>query len=71
MRGAVPDKEAVRIVALGEDHGAHVYAFLSKPADKRLRRSLSTAVPIGIKNQVDGSRTVAELAELARIEIGT
>ena len=58
-------------MALREDHDAHVYAFLSKPADKRLRRSLSTAVPIGIKSQVDGSRAVAELAKLARIQIGT
>ena len=68
---AVPDKEAVRIVALRQNHGAHLYTFLCKPADKRLSRLLTTAVAIGIKSHEDGSRTVAELAELACIEIGT
>ena len=71
VRIAALNKEAVRIVALGQRHGAHVYALLAESADKRLCRLLATAVPIGIKGQVDGSRTVAELAELARIEIGT
>jgi hypothetical protein len=40
-----------------------------EPAGKRLSRLLTTAVAIGIKGQVNGSRTVAELAKLARIEI--
>ena len=33
-------------------------------------RSLAAAVLVGIKGQIDGSRTVAELPELACIEIG-
>ena len=69
MRIAALDEEAVRIMAVGQRHGAHVYALLAEPAGKRLRRLLAAAVGIGIKGQVDGSRTVAELAELARIEI--
>src|ERR1700674_4174631 len=70
-RVAALDKEAVRIMAIGQRDRAHVYALLGEPADKRLSRLLTTAVPIGIKSQVESSRTVAELAELARIEIGT
>ena len=56
-------------MAVGQRDCAHVYALLAEPAGKRLRRLLTTAVPIGIKGQIDGSRTVAELAKLARIEI--
>ncbi len=67
---AVPEKEAVRILTVWQNHGARLYTFLGKPADKRLSRFLTTAVGIGIKGHVDGSRTVTELAELARIEIG-
>ena len=69
-RIAVLDEEAVRIVAVGQRYGTHIYALLGEPAGKRLRRLLTTAVAISIKGQVDGSRTVAELPELARIEIG-
>jgi hypothetical protein len=61
------DEEAVRIMAVGQRDGAHVYALLGKPADKRLSRLLTTAVAIGIKDEVDRSRTAAELAKLARI----
>ena len=57
-------------MTVGKRHGAHVYALLAEPADKRSSRLLTTAVPISIKSQIDSSRTVAELAELARIEIG-
>src|SRR5215471_10111919 len=64
------DEIAVRIVALWQRDCASCYTVLPKAARKRFRGTLTTAVPIGIKSQVDGSRTVAELAELARIEIG-
>ena len=57
-------------MAIGQRYGAHVYALLGEPADKRLSRLLTTTVVICIKSQVDGSCAVAELAELARIEIG-
>src|SRR5260370_33683716 len=58
-------------MAVGQRHGTHVHAVFGEPRDKRLSRLLTTAVGVGIKGQVDGSRTVAELAELARIEIGS
>ena len=57
-------------MALGQRYGAHVDALLGEPAGKRLSRLLTTTVLVGIKGQVDGSWTVAELTELARIEIG-
>src|SRR5205814_8460721 len=69
-RIAALHKEAVRIMAVGQRHGAHIYAMLAQSRDKRLSRLLTAAVVVGIKSQVDGSRTVAELAELARIKIG-
>ena len=36
-----------------------------------LRRLLAAAVGVGIKGQIDGSRGVAELPKLARIEMGS
>jgi len=36
-----------------------------------LRSLLAAAVGVGIKGQVDGSGTVAQLPELARIELGS
>ena len=42
-----------------------------EPAGKRLRRLLAAAVAVGIKGQIDGSGTVAELPELARIEMSS
>src|SRR5215469_9962789 len=68
-RITAPDKEAVRIMALGQRHGAHVYALIGELAGKRLRRSLAAAIHIGIKGQVDSSRTVAELPILVHIEM--
>jgi len=44
--------------------------LLSEPAGKRLRRLLTTAIGVGVKGQIDGSRGVAELPKLARIEMG-
>ena len=70
-RIAALDKEAVRIMAVGQRDGANVYALLGEPAGKRLRRLLAAAVRVGIKGQIDGSRTVAELPKLARIEMGS
>jgi hypothetical protein len=37
------NEEAVRIMAVGQRYGAHVYALLGEPADKRLSRLLTTA----------------------------
>ena len=64
------DKEAVRIMSVGQCHGTHMDALLGQPASQRLSRLLTTTIRIGIKGQVDGSWTVAELAELAGIEMG-
>ena len=58
-------------MTIGQRHSAHVYALLAESADKRLSHLLTAAVPVGIKRQVDGLRTITELAKLARIEIGT
>ena len=59
MSIAAIDEKAVGIVALGQRDAAHVYAPLSKPAGKRLCRLLTAAVDVGIKGQIDGSRTIA------------
>ena len=45
--------------------------MLSEPAGKRLRRLLTTAVRVVVKCNIDGSRGVAELPKLARIEMGS
>src|SRR5713226_2127967 len=58
-------------MAVGQRHGAHVYALLAESVDKRLSRLLTTAVPVGVKSQIDGSRTVAKLPNLACIEMGS
>jgi hypothetical protein len=67
---AALQEEAVGIVALGQRDSASVYALLAEPAGKRLRRLLTTAIRIIVKSQIDGSRGVAELPKLARIEMG-
>ena len=69
MRVAALNKEAVRIVARRQRHSAYVYALLAESAGKRLSRLLTTTVPIGIKSQVDGSRTVTELPVLVSAEV--
>src|ERR1700694_412876 len=66
---AVLDKEAVRVVAIGQRDSANVHSLLSEPAGKRVRRLLATAVCIGIKGQIDSSRTVAQLPMLAPVEV--
>ena len=71
LRVTALDEIAVGIVALWQGDCASGYTLLPKAARERFRGTLTTAVPIGIKSQVDGPRTVAELAELARIEMGT
>ncbi len=40
-------------------------------AGSDLRRLLTAAIPVRIKGQIDGSRGVAELPKLARIEVGS
>ena len=70
MRIAALNEEAIRIMAVRQRHSTHVDTLLSQPASKRLSRLLTTAIGIGVKGQVDGSWTVAELAELARMEMG-
>ena len=71
MRIAASDEKAVRIMAVGQRDGTDVYTLPGEPAGKRLCGFLPAAVRIGIKGQVDGSPIVAELTELARIEIYT
>src|SRR5258708_4913365 len=68
-RGAFLDKEAVRVVAIGQRDSANVHALLSEPAGERLRRLLPTAVRVGIKGQINGPRTVAQLPILVHIEM--
>jgi hypothetical protein len=43
--------------------------LLFEPAGKRLRRLLATAVCVGIKGQIDSSRTVAQLPILVPVEM--
>ena len=70
MRIAASDEKAVWIMADGQRDGTDVYTLPGEPAGKRLCSFLPAAVRIGIKGQVDGSPAVAELVELAGIEIG-
>src|ERR1035441_1975820 len=65
-RIAVPDEEAVRVVAIGQRDSANIHALLSDLAGKRLCCRPTTAVCVGIENQIDGSRMVAQLPELDR-----
>jgi len=46
-----------------------LHALLCEPAGKRLRRFLATAVGVRIEGRIDGPRTVAQLANLTRIEM--
>ena len=58
-------------MAVGQRYGTYVYTLLGELAGKPLSRLLTTAVLIGIKSQIDGSGGIAELPELARIEMGS
>jgi hypothetical protein len=60
---AALDKEAVRIVAIGQRYVSHIHAVLNESAGQRLRRFLTAAVGIGIKSQVDRSRTITPVAD--------
>jgi hypothetical protein len=71
LSSAAADKEAVGIVAVWQRDPASVDALLSEPAGKRLRRLPTTAIRVGVKGEIDGSRGVAELPELARVEMGS
>ena len=64
-------KETIRIMAIGQRYSPHMDASLPQPAGEQLRGFLAAAVGIGIKGYVDDSRTITELVELARIEMGT
>src|SRR5277367_3597509 len=68
-RVATLDKEAVRVVAIWQRDDTDVHALFPEPAGKQLRRLLAAAVRIGIKGQIDGSRTVAQLAILLPVEM--
>jgi len=46
-----------------------MHALLCEPAGKRLRRVLATAVRVRIKGQIDSSLALAQLPNLARIEM--
>ena len=47
------------------------YALSSKPVRQRLRGTLSAAVGVGIKGQVDGSHTIAQLTKLVCVELSS
>ena len=65
------DEEAVGIVAIGQRDAASGDASLPETPCEALRGLLAAAVGVGIKGQIDGSRTVAQLPKLARIEMGS
>ena len=70
-RIAVPDEEAVGVVAIGQRDAASRMPCSLRHRQRALRCLLSTAVGVGIKGHIDGARAVAQLAELVRIEMGS
>ena len=64
-------EEAVGIVAVGQGNQASRDAPLPKTFGETLSCLLAAAVGVGIKGEIDGSGCVAELPELARIEMGS
>src|ERR1035437_5619102 len=68
---AATDEEAVGIVALGQGDQASGDAPFPKTSGEALRCLRAAAVGVGIKGQIDGSSTVAQLPELTRIEVGS
>jgi len=71
MRIAALDKEAIGIVALGQQDQSSSDASLPESSREVLRRVLAAAVSVGIKGYIDGSGSIAELPKLARIEVGS
>ena len=59
-------------MAVGQQTTVRTFMPCSRePVGERLRRLLAAAVGVGIKGQIDGSRTVAELPKLARVEMSS
>jgi hypothetical protein len=70
VRKSVPIlEEAIRVMAVGERNPAGGYPLCPETAREALRGTCTTAVGVGIKSQVDSSGTVAQLLELADIEL--
>src|ERR1035438_7025240 len=70
-RIAALDKEAVRILAVGQRDQRSSDASFPESSREVLCRVLAAAVTVGIKGNIDGSASVAELPKLARIEMGS
>jgi len=63
------DEEAVRIMTSGQRNPASGYPLRAETPREALRGASTTAVGIGIESQVDGSGAVAQLLELADVEM--
>src|ERR1035437_2065815 len=68
---ATADKEAVGVVAIRQRDQASRYASFPEPSGEALCCLLAAAVAVGIKGEIDGSGSVAELPKLAYIELGS
>src|SRR5215472_7223310 len=58
-------------MAVGQRYRANKDAPFPETLRETLRRLLAAAVGVGIKGQIHGSRTVAQLPELTCIEMGS
>ena len=56
-------------MAIGQEHAASGDALRSETKFESLRGLLATAVGVGIKGEINGARTVAQLLKLAGVQM--
>ena len=58
-------------MALGQFDGANLCPLFSMPMRERLSGMLPAAVGVGIKRQIDGSHSIAQLTKLVCVELSS
>jgi hypothetical protein len=69
LRIAALDKEAVRVVSVGQEDMESSHALSAKPAHHPLRRRLAASVGVGIQGKIDSPRPVAQLLKLRCVRV--
>ena len=58
-------------MAIGQTDKANSDVSLTETPGEALGRQRTAAIAVGIKGQIDGSRAIAQLLELVRVEVGS
>lgn len=69
MSIAAVDKEAVRVMAIGQAYPSGSDTLRPKTTGKRLRCSWTTTVSVGIEGKIDRPGVIAQLLKLMCVEM--